>query len=490
MLFNFWKWGIIFFLHGQFQSDYGVVPSWLQSPGFPVFTGIFSLFLPMKQAGIISTELAFLVVLIILGILLRKIFDSNYALFGITVFSILPINLYINGRILTESLFLVFNLSVFTLLLYKIFGYLENNYKSILIISVLTILLFFTRVEGILYVILLLILIPLLFDFRKTFLYLFLVIVAFSLYGYYSLTTCGSFNPIPKISYNVRLGTAVRNYVNDDKSSKSIDDLQRISWYALDENSNDLYRNKIMDNQYYDSLKSVTPAHPFSISDIKILNNLRETAAFFFQNNEFPIVFSILVVAGAFFSWYDNRKILALILLWILPSLYFLISHIEVRFLYIFIPYFIILIIFSVRRLAKMFNFNIVSSVIILLIILNSINPYYEYYKIQKENSVYYDLGKEMKNSLPKNFKFCIGIPHIAFWGEFKYIKLPIVKKEEHLIKYLNKNQVSYILLGDEVYSRKSYLELYEQENDSCFMLDRSFIVKNKIFKLFKIRTL
>ncbi len=75
----------------------------------------------------------------------------------------------------------------------------------------------------------------------------------------------------------------------------------------------------------------------------------------------------------------------------------------------------------------------------------------------------------------------------IPFWGGFRFKKLPIASVSE-LHAYLKKNHVTYLILGDEVFSfRKEYAPILRGNHNDLFQKIKILKQGEKEFQVYRI---
>jgi hypothetical protein len=405
---------------------------------------------------------------------------------------------------LSEPFYLLIHLILFSLLYKAWFEGKAFSNRDIILLAVLSLFLLFIRSEGILYIPVILYSIlkrRFLFTNKNTkssrtiflagIIYLFVLLIVLIPYGNWVKAKSGRFNIAPKITFNARIGTVARLLSQRHGLDFHNPDLmEELSWYGLDKNTNELYSKHIFDDSYYNSL--VTQLHGKKKVWIKffslVLTNIEETARMLIRSNPFPLFFVLLIFTGLFYLFKQNKKLLIFIVIWIFPSVYFLISHVQERFFYVMLPYLSFLAAYGVYSVAlKIKRPYMLYNMVLLLLFLNASLYYNAYYQTLQKNEVYYQVGQDLKQTIPGEAKVCVKNFQPTFFSGNAFLKMPYCSVSDlHL--YLQKNNTSYLLLGEEVDTfRKEFKPIFTRQQTGGFQWIKTYSNPYQVFKLFKV---
>jgi len=480
--------------NGIYESPYGVVPSWAQSPFFPITIGVISLFIPLIYSGKVVGIISGILLLYLLYKFIKSEFNEKIAWITITV---LAINVLFMRQILittTEPLYAVLNFGLF-LLLYKIyFKRTEISLKLIVLVAFLSTLLLLTRTEGVLYIFISFIILLKTRKFSYALIYSITVAVLIIPYGIFIESKIGKFNIFPKIKYNQMIGQFTRSIVSNHPELQYDEELvTEIAWYSLDSLNNNVISQSFLNKNFkfgvvpYTELESYS-SEKKSTKDFILFRNIKETISVLIIGYEFPIIFFIFILIGIVNIFFHHRKFLYFLIIWILPSFYFIISHVEGRFLFALLPFCSILVAFSIIYLLDMLKLNEkYLYVAITLLLINNTVYYYYLVNFLSQNEKYYSLASELKNDLSAGEKICSKNYSISFFMGLDFRKLPVCNPKQ-LYKYLSANEVKYLILGNEVYNfRKEFLSIYDLKWKDYFSHLYSYKFKNEEFKIFEV---
>ncbi len=486
--------GYNLFHHGIYDCSYGIVPSWVQSPMFPILLGIFSIIIPIEICGKIVGLLALVIILVLLYKLIQSEFNEMLAWIGIVVLSINV--LFFRQALITttEPVYTAINLGIF-IILYKIYRKkIQISWTKVSLLGVLSVLMMLTRPEGILYVILIIILFLKLKIFYFTIFYISLVVLLTIPYGVFIDSKMGEYNLFPKIKYNKRIGSFIRQEIQENpKLFDESDYLEQIAWYSLDTADTEIFSQKIMDDKYYTSLikkneNEDIQKNSFKLFILRIRTNIIKVLRILIIGYHFPIVFLIFILLGLVYLFRHDRQFFYFMLLWIFISFYFIISHVDGRFFYVMLPYCSILAAFGIKGLCE--NFKIKERILyisLILLLINNIYYFKNFVNFLSVNEKYYSFAQKVKKIIPQPAKICSRNFSISFFSGHSYAKMPLCSPNL-LHKYLVKKNVEYLLLGDEVHKyRKEFLSVFNTKHKQFFQLMNNYWIENVEFRIFKI---
>ena len=514
--------GYNLFHYGYFNDTYGVVPGWMQSPGWPFVVGIFSYLLPLHQLAPIVTLILSIIIGFIFYFFIKKYFSLTVALLGTCILVINPQFLIISGSGLSEPLYLLVHMSLFFLLYVYWFQPKKASLAVSLLLSFLSVILMLIRSEGVLYTPLIVFILVKTqlktknvpnkcfneqprnkqigklrylqlnnYAFYSFVLYFIILSLLLVPYGNWVKEKTGYFSIIPKIIFNARVGK-IADLLSLDKNMNLLSQELKaeLAWYGLDENTNELYSANILDNHYYQKItykiKNGSKWRPnfFTL----ILKNLKETVLVVLRSNPFPIIFILIVLIGLYYLFKLDKCILAFIVVWLIPSFYFLVSHVQERFFYIMLPYFSFIAAYGIYELGqKLKKKNLLYAITLALLILNATYYYSQYYYKLQEKEVYYQVAQNLRKSIPSDVAICAKEFQATFYSGNNFVKMPYCSIEA-LYKYLKKNNAQYLLLGEEVNGlRKVFKPIFIKQRTEQFQLINTYSTSFQTFKLFKI---
>ena len=488
-----------------YQSQYGVVPGWAQSPGWPILLGFFTSIFPLAYAAEIGTALVSLFLLYLFYWFVRQEFGDSIAILSVVILCLNPEFLILSRSGLSEPLYALLLFILFRQSYLLVFKEKEKTVKDALLFSVITVFLLFTRSEGVLYVFLAGLIIfsvpkrekknnTAFFQFENLlYLIVFIVVIAGSLfqYGTWVKSKCGSLHAFPKITYNMRLMNVARVLGGAKGISTENETMyQELGWYALDPVTNDFYSANILNDRYYREVKKRLNVHkpPRNVFVLLAKKNLTNLVKVLIRSKPFPLFFLILIFLGSFFFFKGKRRELVFFVIWLVPSCYFLVSHVEERFFYVFLPYLSLISAYGLHNLARRFDrYTIIVHAAVSILFFNSVYYYGIYYETLSQKEIYYEMAKRIKGKVPGQEKICAKEFATTFYSGNDYAKMPICSVE-NLSRYLKKNNAAYLLLGGEVFDlRKEFLPIYHEKLDRYFKLTATFVNRDQTFKLFEV---
>ncbi len=177
--------------------------------------------------------------------------------------------------------------------------------------------------------------------------------------------------------------------------------------------------------------------------------------------------------------------------IWLFPSFYFIMNHVEERFFYIMLPFFSIIAAFGIYQICIWFREKRwIIPLIFGLFILNVIFHYLDYSQFLNENQKFYLAGKKLESTMLSRSKVCLKNFSVAFFGQLGFVKMPICTVPE-LYQYLQNQNTEYLILGDEVNSlRSEFLSIYNEKESEYFELLETIKTNHAQFKLFRTQKL
>ncbi len=477
---------------GSYTSSFGFVPGWIQPPLYPFFSGLLSTVFPLREAGILFSLLVTAGMAILMFRFIRKEYDRESAVLVLIVLLSHPLLMRENLRVLTEPLYTFFNVLCF-LVLYRLVYPAGNSspLKKIALLAFLTAWLVLSRPEGILYVVLIGGILLIKVNWKGLVLYLTVWIVLMLPYGIFVQHHYGTFNIIPKITWNSRLAVIVDDYSKHhpavDLSTKNVEE---IAWYSLDSLNQRTFASEIMNNRKYRELKK-TVERKYNWFQLRrqLQYNFVLLRDVIFRSFAFPLLFLIFVLAGVWELFNNRRSLLFSLVLWMIPSAYFIISHVEERFFFIFVPFLSIIAARGILYLARGSRFKIIALAgLIIFMLLNFTIYYSHFFSIQEKHEQRYILGQNLKEVIPAGQSVCSRNPEEVFWGDFPALLLPLCNSTE-LRDYMRYHDSHYLVLDNDPSLTFDILknELWTRQNDQ-FELLKVFRFSGNEVRLYKLR--
>ena len=507
--------GYNLFHNGFYNDPYGVVPGWIQSPGWAILVGLLSSILSVHIAANLGTAIVSAASLLLLYYFVRKNFNTFIASLTVGILLINPLFLIGSRQGLAEPFYAFQHLILF-IVVYQLF--IERKpviLSKIVLLSTVSVCLFFTRSEGILYIFLIFIILLwaaikniskadnsndkiktagqyAIHIFLKPLSYLLLVGILTLPYGYWIEGKSDSFDIAPKLKFNKRIGE-IPSLLHPDKKLFLTDEelFGEIAWFGLDTVTTQLYSSNILNDQYYQNIHTTITANKNNLILLvsRIAGNIKGVLQILIRSNPFPLFFLLLVLYGLVRLFMSQQKLFVLIFIWLIPAFYFMVSHVEERFFYIFLPYLSFIAAYGLYNFGQRFKKTILfSNIALVLLLSNAALYYYDYWKVLEQNEVYYQAAQVLKKEIPDDAKVCAKSFLPTFFSDRDFAKMPYCSLG-HLSQYMNKQKADYLLLGKEVQTlRKQFKPIYEGEETVLFDEVKKIKTEFQTFKLFKVK--
>lgn len=507
--------GYNLFHNGFYNDPYGVVPGWIQSPGWAILVGLLSSILSVHIAANLGTAIVSAASLFLLYYFVRKNFNTFIASLTVGILLINPLFLIGSRQGLAEPFYAFQHLILF-IVVYQLF--IERKpvtLSKIVLFSTVSVCLFLTRSEGILYIFLIFII--LLWTgikniskadnsndkiksygqyathiFQKPLSYLLLAGILTLPYGYWIEGKSDSFDIAPKLKFNKRIGE-IPSLLHPDKKLFLTDEelFSEIAWFGLDTVTTQLYSSNILNDQYYQNIHTTITSNKSILILLvsRIARNVKGVFEILIRSNPFPLIFLLFILYGLVSLFRSQRKLFYLIFIWLIPAFYFIVSHVEERFFYIFLPYLSFIAAYGLYNLGQRFKKPILfSNIALVLLLCNAALYYYDYWKVLEQNEVYYQVAQVLKKDIPDDAKVCAKSFSPTFFSDRDFAKIPYCSPG-HLSQYMNKQKADYLLLGEEVQTfRKQFKPIYEGEETVFFDEVKKIKTEFQTFKLFKVK--
>jgi Dolichyl-phosphate-mannose-protein mannosyltransferase/Alg9-like mannosyltransferase family len=480
------------FAKGNYSSSYGVVPGWIQPPLFPICIGIFSLVFPIEIAGhLVGTSCATLI-LVFLYKFTKSEFNQQSAILTVLILSINPLFLLGNVGIIAETLYTLINLLLFIYMYKNTKNKAGFRYIEVFFIGLLFAALYATRSEAILYLPIILFVLIKYSNYKKALLFLSMATVLFCSFGFYSMQKMDEFKIAPKLTYSSRIGLLVAKYYADKGNQTSIDEKNIFSWYGYDSTANALYSENIMNQKYFQNLENKFPVEiPMSKAmvamAVRIVYNLYDVLKIIIISPFMPVSLLLIVLLGIWTFYQDNRKFILFCALWLLPTFYFMVSHVEVRFFYVLLPLVSIFAAVGLLSILKKAKYpGIILTIVFIILILDNYSQYHEFYENRQHSFKYREVADELIQKGFSKEKICSRNFYAAFFSGCAFLKLPICNAAQ-LTRYMAANNSRILILDSEVDdSHSGLMDIYQNKKDQFALINEIDFNKKKI-KIFRL---
>ncbi len=247
--------GYSLFHNGEYASSFGVIPGWLQSPVPAILIGFFSIVFPLEFAGQTVSIISAFLIIVVLAKFTKIHLNIEIAILVIIMVAVNPLFISNTTRILAEPLYTLLHFTLFVILFDAFSNKWTLSKNQHIYVPLILGTMYLTRPEAILYLPLVLIVLFKSLRLKKIVISILIILIIFTAYGFYAKSKTENFNPFPKITYNLRMGSAISNLFPEEKINfQDIDARNTITWFAFDPNTNATFGEKIMENEYYKSL--------------------------------------------------------------------------------------------------------------------------------------------------------------------------------------------------------------------------------------------
>lgn len=482
---------------GQFSSSISLFPPEIQPFLYPMMTGLFSLIFSKYHAAMALNGMFFVLFNLIFYAFLRYLKTERPISLSLTVMmAMIPTVLYLVSAPQAEISSFLMKLCLIFLTYYMIV-HRKQTFLIYLFLVMILFILIQIRVEQVFFVMFFLIVVPFLFHKKKwammiTGLGLFAVLFLLQGWVYYQRT--GVFSPFPKINMNMKMGQLMKaKRLQGGYNIQSQEELSDLLSYHYDPMKEDVAVKFILQPSYFDSLLKAeqsnvnTAVKPSYIGVVPFVLKNGITALYYL----FLISPVIFILLGVFLwkwrkiSWQDPFWILVSIAF--LGDLYFLVSHVESRFVVATFPWMVL----GVGKLLADIKWRkaFIKWVLLLLIIHALLSArvmqgiYHSKYGPQlkmrewlKEDDVQGFRGKTITAR-----DLCV-----PFFLDGAYYPLPVTDAR-NLRNYCKKFRIELVVLGKEVHStHKELAEVYDGKNNG-FMLISERDIGTETLRMFRV---
>ncbi|GAB4167851.1 MAG: hypothetical protein Kow00108_00540 [Calditrichia bacterium] len=297
----------------------------------------------------------------------------------------------------------------------------------------------------------------------------------------------------PKIKYNIYLGKIIKKQLNslpEDQVKNTFPEDAFVSvWFKYDEQKKTVLTKNVF-NYIKDSEKDIyiskSNNKSFKNFLLLIFKNMLDVVFFLFWISPFLPIFFILGLL-TFIVSKQHRKDIFLLLIFFIGDLYFILSHVEVRFVIVAVPWILIAFIFYVNTLK--FRVKYLTYLLSFILLINFVVAFQ---KTKYINEIRYVPQKQLKEKLKnikqevrKNSNMASRHQLIPFYMHLNYFPLPITTIP-NLKEYIKYRKIRYIVLDRDVYDLyKEYYPIFNEE-ESDFKLITTINTDDETIKIFQ----
>ncbi len=493
--------------HGAYESNGSQFPDVIQPPLYPFLSGIFTILLSKELAGkLVSLIFGLCLIWMVYRFLIYIKMNRLSAVLAAWALALHPALVSISAQAATESLFLFLTFSGVAVGWYYL---ISKNKTYLWLISIIWLLVYLTRPEGMVYfgMFSLVLLIDIILRKSKPTALVYLLVpflLGSGVYIAWSTQQTGYYTISPKVKF-VRAHAKLQKYFTIKEPDTPAELRHQQFKYALAPDNTQLAadaffrKDKNMLEHYQQVRKSGTNFKKVVTGLIKVtFQNVSEVYDKLKYGLVLPPFYLVVLILGVFALPIpkQRRGLVVYILVMSAAAFAFLISHVEERFLYIFLLLAagfmgrgMIQLKWFLVRSASLFGrvpvmLNGLTPLLILLLILNSPFLYLASDELA-EKHYYYRAGKKLKQHVPSDVTVSAVKPQAIFYADLHYSVLPFASIDRLFI-YLQKNNVDYLLLEEKDKKLRPMLTPIFKGN-TAFRLESIFNSDGHTFYLFKI---
>ncbi len=454
----------------SYRSNGAQFPDIVQPPLYPIFTGLFSWVFSLEYAAkFISLLFGILLIYGVYRFALYLKADKRFALAAAWLTALHPALVLVSSEAVTEALYLFL---IFTGFATGWFYIKKQQPLLILLISFVWLCAFLTRAEGIAFFV------------SQFFIFLFAVwkkqnrlhllyfllpfFIGTALYMQFTAQELGYRTPSPKLKL-VRSHARLYNLFKEELEQMP---RQQQEWkvkYSLTPAGDELAANALLYRRWRiePSVQTAVKKAPFFSSLVqRVIYNLKLIPMKIKNGFAFPLIFLLLLLmflpvlvkikkktAGTEIDGLEPTFLWYLIFM-SAGTLSFLVSHVEDRFLYGLLPFFVfpaadgLLLVHSfITAKIKKDTFHKYSfSFIVLIVFAGFIFSYSAIARKHHAKEYYYQAGLQLKQYVTERDTIAALMPQAVFYSAAKYSVLPFASLSR-LLLYLKVNDVPLVLL-------------------------------------------
>ncbi len=447
------------------KHQYGILnipgyPAIIQPPVFPTLIAAMRYVVPRTLAGRLVSVVLGSLLIVFSFLIARRLFGSRSGWYAAVLTAIHPFLLRYSVKFLSEMTFLFFAVAGFYFFLRY---WQKGTSRDVLWASLAAGLAYLTRMEGILIFVVLGagILIQ---SFRKKNVVdtaIFLSIAVAVIVGYAAWTSAhlGSWVWIPKMKF-----TATHKLIFQQKAAEDPQFLveseeirQRKVYYALDSTNTQILAyvlfNQVVKNQSPAVRREVNVNRKRLLPQL-VRQNVYNILWLFYRRSVVPLALGIFLLIGIAAGIRKKAVYSAhlMILAWAVPFSYFLISHVEPRFLigWGYLSIFWIARGFAVveeRVATSRWRIPGANYMLIFILIFAVLPDMRNRIQSLKNESRLYQVTRALSTIIPPGEKVITSRPMHAFYNNWILFRLPWVDSLQPLSQYIGKNAITYLMI-------------------------------------------
>ncbi len=487
--------GEYLFQYHQYGTRIPEYPAIVQPPVYPVLIAMFRNLFPRTLAGkMVSILAGSFLVLVVYGIA-RRIFSESTGKWAALLISIHPFFIEYSAKFLTEMTFLLWvGLGAY----FWIRFWQARQGRWIVLAAVGFVMAYLTRIEGVavwLVMTIWLILQTLRRRSSPLHLLMFLAILIIAFWGYSSWASrqVGERVWIPKFKLIEGHRKLFQLYRHTDPqfAQKSFTQKEQQMMYGLSADKSRLavydyfYTRRLPVPEGVHATRMITPGaceKLEALMKLTIVNSLK-AARILLIRNPLPFLLVVFFFVGIVFSFRRRLdRANALLLALFIALGYFLLSHIERRFLLGWSFIFLFWIAYGIDQfygqwLARVRNRfrNILPGMVVLVLLL--MLPYHvrTFSKMLNENYIY-RFTEDIRNQIPAGSRVVTSRAMVAFYNNYVFYRLPYAPLEDFR-EFLTLNRVQYVILEHprDIRFMPHFKGLLDPKTVRLFNLDRIY---------------
>ncbi len=451
----------------RYQSNGAQFPDIVQPPLYPFFTGLLSWFFPLEYAAKFTSLLFGL--LLVYGVYRFALFlkaEKKYAVAAAWLAALHPALVLVSSEAATESLYLLLVLAGVAV------GWLYIKKQRLLFIvlsSFIWLAAFLTRAEGIAFFVIQFVIFVFMVWKKQKRLHLLYFLLPFfigmAVYMQFTAQELGYQTPSPKLKL-VRSHARLHNLYKEDLKQLSRSQREWKIKYSLTPAGDELAANALLFKRWETAppLKTGGSDRSFIVSLFRrIIHNSTIVLLKIKNGFAFPLIFLffLLLSLPVLFRKTDKntsagleKHFLWYLLIMSAGTFSFLVSHVEDRFLYTLLPFFVFAaaegFMLGYRFLGKKINGGILKknsfALFLFLLFMGFVFSYGNIGQKHQAKNYYYRAGIRLQSFVKQQDKIAATMPQAVFYSGAKYSVLPFASLSR-LLLYLQEQEALYILL-------------------------------------------
>lgn len=450
---------------GEYISNGSHFPDIIQPPLYPFLLGILSLLMPAALAGKMVSLLFGVALVVLVNRFFTQLFPKkNMGVWAGWLTALHPGLIAVSSQVATESLYL-FLMSALFYNGWKLLHFPDK--QKIVLSSLLLGTAYWVRPEALPFFIIIQLIFTVLWLRKKLSLKLWSLhllpfALFFMLYATMSSLNLGYFNISPKMQF-VRTQGQLVNYIKQTEPQLTIQQQGLKARYLLSADTSRLASHAMLagDTETLNHYKVESHKKPPRMQRLKKLAayisfNIKQIAYRLLKGSITPLSFWVLALMGIFFFIkYKPFKLSYLLYMvtMLSPLGVYLITHVEERFLFLFIPFVLVFFALGLAELEdvirKKWQRGTVLRVGLIIILFLSMIPNYNTI-IEKLNAKSYQkpLSERIAKAVEKNAIIASVSPASVFYAQRQYRAVPIASINA-MLHYFSKQNVGYLLMEE-----------------------------------------